>query len=201
MKNRSPGTLTPFGAGLVALVGLLAFAGLLALLGLAGCAGAGGETRPAADAEQLDQAGYIRPGPTDGAADSYIRHPDSAAAGDTPAPANDRASANMDAGALPDASEAAAETPGDRPPANLGPCDGAPGSACGAAGGTCRQPAGICCGGCWNGTACVPGDRQEACGLRGQTCQACPSFSLCCPIPANPCYWDGSPSRPMHCPG
>ncbi|MEM7605095.1 MAG: hypothetical protein AAF411_07030 [Myxococcota bacterium] len=37
--------------------------------------------------------------------------------------------------------------------------------------GRCRQ--GACCAGCWNGSACVEGDRDEACGREGGVCETC----------------------------
>lgn len=51
----------------------------------------------------------------------------------------------------------------------------AAGTNCG--GGTCNL--GYCCGGCWAGTKCVPGNTSSACGKSGATCKPCVSNDPC----------------------
>jgi hypothetical protein len=45
--------------------------------------------------------------------------------------------------------------------------------------GTCRGPALQCCAGCWDGSTCLPGDTNEACGGQGMMCQICGARTAC----------------------
>ena len=60
-----------------------------------------------------------------------------------------------------------------------GVCANRPDDAASCPGGTCRG--GACCTGCWDGTSCVAGDLDSACGAGGAACAACSPMAGCPP--------------------